>query len=129
MNRARCIYRLYEHGQLIGEGTAKDLAAEHFIAEKYIIWLSHTKKHVKRYQVKKIRSRSEWFIPADNFNYDKLKQKMVEFETRAVDMAEFINCSSSTMYRKLNQGSLFGRDEVKKLEDLFFLEEGELIND
>lgn len=56
-----------------------------------------------------------------------LKEKITEFDYLLKDVAEVIGLAPTDFYARLGKRVRFRHQELEELEDLFFLEEGELL--
>lgn len=121
----RFVYEIHEGDELISRGDVDKIQAETGISEKTIRGHVSKKRPYKGWTITKINH----FIDTDKVDYFKIRLKMNEFDTSISDLSEVLDITTVATRNKLKQASRFRDSEIELLEDLFFLDEGELIKE
>jgi len=119
------IYEVYQDDQLISSGHTSKIANETGMSESTIFNYCDSDKSYKGWVIKK-KTRSYDYHQVD---YEKIKSNMKEFGLKHRDLAEVLDVATITLSKKMQQISRFKNTEIELLEDLFFLDEGELIKE
>lgn len=114
-------YVVYKHGVYMGEGTFEELAEITGRTE---------------YTLRKIRSKGSniWEIVSKRecidfgeVDNDKILSLLKEFDYTQNEIAQLLGIAKSAVSARLRDTLRWREPEIEELEDLFFLEEGELL--
>ena len=123
--KVESIYVVYKQDEYVGEGTANELAELTGMTATYIRSLVNRPK-VKKWTVERKVSKLEAFIDIEKVNYNHLAELMKEHNYKPAEIENVTGMLN--IYHKLAKRSRFQYTDIELLEDLFFLEEGELLN-
>jgi DNA polymerase II small subunit/DNA polymerase delta subunit B len=121
----RFVYEIHEGDELISRGDVDTLAYKTGIASTTIRSHASTKRLYKGWKITKVNT----FVDYDKVDYLKIRMKMREFDTSKSDIAQVLDITPQSVNSKLRKASKFRDLEIELLEDLFFLNEGELIKE
>ena len=119
----RFIYEVCEGDELILKGHMDKLMTFLDVSEGAVSSAISTGRKINGWSVKKVSH----FVEKDKVDYFKIRLKIREFGLKTVDLAEVLDITSVAVNNKLRKASRFRDSEIELLEDLFFLDEGELI--
>ncbi|MCC5894859.1 MAG: helix-turn-helix transcriptional regulator [Alkalibacterium sp.] len=116
-----------KHDELVMTGTLEEIGYElgvkpstvHFYTSQ--VYRNRTKRGIRVVDI------SDGHKRINTANLAKLKQKKEERGYTLKELGEVLNVSEHSFSRKMEGYIRFTKDEIRELEDLFFLEEGELI--
>ncbi len=121
------IYAYYNRqDELVMTGTLQEIADAIGISKgtvKFYSYPTYRKRTKTGIRVVKI-DEPEWVAWV---NVEKIKHYADEYGYTYTDLAEILNLSYPNVKNRMARRNRFTRDEVELLEDLFFLDEGELI--
>lgn len=119
---AKQIYCVYKNGELLSEGTIHQVVKETLLKPSTIQSYADKTKTNPNLKWKVLRKNN--FVDTDIF---KIVLKMNEFGYETKDLAEALGITETSVRNKLYGKTRFWKSEVEELEDLFFLDDGELI--
>ena len=119
------VYEVYEGDELIIKGDMDKVAGFLNVSEGVVSSALSSGRSISGWQIKK----ASRFIDHDKVDCLKIKIKMNEFKLKTTDLAEVLDISRVAVNQKLRGYSRFRDSEIELLEDLFFLDEGELIKE
>ena len=114
--------------ELVMTGTLQEIADEIGISKETVKFYSYptyrkrTKKGIRVVKIDELE-RVEWV------NVEKIKHCLDEYGYTYTDLAEILELSYQGVKNRMAERTRFTRDEIELLEDLFFLDEGELIKE
>ena len=114
-------YKVYKHGEYVAEGTFDELAE--ITGRSRHTLVNIRTKGSKIWEIVKVEDFYDYGI-VDN---GKILFNMGDSSHR--EMADLLMMSRSSFASKINEHARWSKKEIEELEDLFFLEEGELLND
>lgn len=120
---ANTIYEVYQGEELISSGRMAKVIEETGLSGTTIFNYCASGKDYKGWTFTK-KTKPYAYAEVD---YDKLKEKLKEFGLKYKDLAEVLEVTPMTISKKIQKNSRFKNVEIELLEDLFFLDEGELI--
>jgi len=129
MKRYKRVYALYKRDEYVKEGTVEELAEASGLTPKYIYWLAHTSTPIKKWTIVATDEKVELFAPIEDVDWQRIKELKQKNGYTDTELGEIINKSSATVSLKINGHVRFSYEEIEDLEDLFFLEPGELLKE
>ena len=115
-------YIVHQQGKHIGTGTDVEMAALTGLSPSTIRWYgSHAQQ--QQWQVTRVTE----YVHKDHVDVERLKALIKEYGYTNREIAHHINATDNVIWRKLNRRSRWTMDELEVMEDLFFLDEGELL--
>lgn len=116
-------YLIYKHGEYVGEGTMEELAE--------LTGRSASTLHSNYSIGSRIWEiiRTDTPLKKRDVDNQRILNLMDEFGYTRKELAETIGLKYPTLSQKLRETNPWKREEIEELEDLFFLEEGDLLID
>lgn len=125
--KTETIFVIYKYGEYFSEGNKDELSAKTGLRAKYIEELSCPSKNIKKWQVDKLITRRDQFADFDEVDYARLKELIRENNYNSIELAELLEVHPMTVDYKLKKDIRFQYKEIETLEDLFYLDDGELL--
>lgn len=116
-------YIVYKNGKYIGEGTFEELAE----MTGRTVWTLRT-EHSRPRSIWEI-VRVDYSLEKGTVDNDRILDLLQEFDYSRKELAEIVGISYTGLNQKLIETNPWRVTELEKVEDLFFLEEGDLIKE
>ena len=123
------IFAVWKHGEYVGEGNAVEMAKLTGLTRQSIHAIACKSYQAinKKWFAERVVTEHDIFAPVDRVDYDRLHELIKQTGAKNKDLAELLRFTPETISHKLTKRTRFRFTELETLEDLFFLEEGELL--
>ena len=123
------IFAVWKNGEYVGEGNAVEMAKLTGLTRQSIHAIACKSYQAinKKWFAERVVTEHDIFAPIDRVDYDRLRAVIKQTGTKNTDLAELLGFTTETISHKLTKRTRFRFTELEILEDLFFLEEGELL--
>ena len=123
------IFAVWKNGEYVGEGNATEMAKLTGLTRQSIHAIACKSYQAinKKWYAERVVGEHDIFAPLNRVNYDRLHGLMEQTGTENKDIAEVLSFTTENTKYKVQGRVRFRYSELKELEDLFFLEEGELL--